>query len=177
MSQSCSETRIFYFSRSSLADDAEYARAVEHMTKLILGMFTTRKYRVLTSLYLLWRILDYAMLVALVATLFFNDDKATDFASVMSDNQWIFAVVALEVFYDVLEFIVKIWIVNRLSIYIAISLYALYGLAFYRYELLYLDEDNALVLILFGLRFVAFVFEELIDFCIDLVCHRMNVHV
>merc|ERR1712228_139283 len=124
----------------TIASDADFAQAVDYMTSLILGIFTTRKYRLLTSFYLLWRVLDYAMLTVIV-----------------------FSVISVEIFYDVLQFMVKIWILNRVSIFIGFALYGLYIFAF-TYHALW----NYLVYSLLIVRFIAFLFEEFIDYCIDL---------
>eukprot|EP01084_Bolivina_argentea_P278247 475268_1 len=166
------ETRIFYFNRkrrNPKENDLSYAEAAQHFTNLILAMLTTRKYRLLTSFYLLWRVLDYGMLVALVAALFFTGDTKK-FDSIIWNNIFIFLVVGLEIFYDVLEFIVKIWLLNRVSIYIGFALYILYGAAF-SYPNFSGNTKNIwdpLVIWLLSLRFAAFIFEEVIDFCIDL---------
>ncbi len=76
-------------------------------------------------------------------------------------------VVAIEIFYTVLESMVKIWILNRVSIYIGFIMYCLYLVALC--DVMYGD---ILVTTLFIARFVAFVFGTILDFCIDLELHR-----
>eukprot|EP00484_Ammonia_sp_Unknown_P012258 CAMPEP_0197079060 /NCGR_PEP_ID=MMETSP1384-20130603/213433_1 /TAXON_ID=29189 /ORGANISM="Ammonia sp." /LENGTH=391 /DNA_ID=CAMNT_0042517931 /DNA_START=356 /DNA_END=1531 /DNA_ORIENTATION=- len=162
------ETRIFYFRFDSkkTKTDRLYAEATQELMTLLLGMLTTRKYRLLSSFYLLWHILDMGVLFALVSTLFF-DGTPHRFVDVITDNILIFLVVALEIFYDVLEFLVKIWFINRVSLYIAFALYILYFLVlfpkWYQGEL-----GSVLVFTLFWIRFAAFICGTFIDYCIDL---------
>ena len=69
-------------------------------------MLTTPKYRKLTCLYLLTLLLDDAVFVALILTLFIGENSDQSLEEVLYGNIKLFAVVALEVFYDVCHLIV-----------------------------------------------------------------------
>eukprot|EP01084_Bolivina_argentea_P255239 429237_1 len=165
------ETRIFYFEYSGDKNqidsqpkyDRKYGEASDHLVKVMISILTTRKYRLLQSFYTLSRVLDYVMLASLILLLLLDNDY-DNFSHIIEKYWLIFMVIGLEIFYDVLEFIVKIWILNRLSIYIGVVLYILYFFALFVYE----KYTSTTVTVLFGLRFLAFVLEEATDYCIDL---------
>ena len=128
------------------------------------GMFTTRKYRFLWSLYLLSQLLDTTMLVLLVTSLFFpHESEGRPFDKILGDNWEIFFALALEIFLNVLETQVRIWILNRLSIYLHLTLYGLYAISFF-----IKDIWSTFVIALFFIRLFAFIVGTLIDFAIDL---------
>jgi len=147
------ETRIFFFEfvgvrdesdeahgasmaiDNVMADDVNYAEAAQHFTNLVLSMLTVRKYRLLTSFYLLWTILNQIMLVMLFGLLFYSGESKK-FMDVISDNFWIFVVLGIEIMYDVLEYTVKIWILNRVSVWIVGFICILYTVAFAQYGIL-----------------------------------------
>jgi len=176
------ETRVFFFEYvgvrdendeahgasmaidNVMADDVNYADAAQHFINLVLSMLTVRKYRLLTSFYLLWTILNQIMLVMLFGLLFYSGETKK-FMDVINDNIWIFVVLGIEIMYDVLEYTVKIWILNRVSVWIVGFICFLYGVAFAKYGILW---DNAEVLVLFSLRLISIFFSFVVDYCIDL---------
>lgn len=67
-------------------------------------MLTTPKYRKLTCLYLLILLLDNAVFVALLLTLFLGEDNADKtLDTIFIENVKLFSVVLLEIFYDVCQ--------------------------------------------------------------------------
>ena len=111
-------SRIFYFS-PTLNNNKPLKKAKSALTEHIIGLFstsnmlvqihshnykyikamlTTPKYRKLTCLYLLILLLDNAVFVALLLTLFLDD--------VFLENVKLFLVVLLEIFYDVCQYII-----------------------------------------------------------------------
>ena len=101
-------------------------------------------------------------LFALFGLLFYSGESKS-FITIISDHIWVFAVLGLEIFYDVLEFMVKIWMLNRVSVYIVAIICALYAVTFWWYGL----WSDVMVIIFFSLRLTAIVLEIVIDFCID----------
>ena len=131
------------------------------------GIFTTRKYRLLWSLYLLSKFLDVSMFWLLIVTLFFDGNGDIINVYDLFVKYWIiYLVVGFELSLSILEYNIKIWILSRLSIYIHTFIYILYILSFSVYNIW-----NRLTILLFGLRLIAFIIEEIIDFCIDLELH------
>jgi len=154
------ETRIFYF-RLTKEEWDNLDESMGELTNLFLILLTTQKYRVLSAFYLIFRLADNTMLLALVIAMFL--DMPTDnFVDILKENYIIFSVLAVESFYNVMQFTVRIWILNRISIYIGLLLFGLYAAAF-----TYLGSWNHLITILFILRFMFFFLEEVVDYCID----------
>ena len=146
-------------------DDVNYAEAAEHFIGLVLSMLTVRKYRLLTSFYLLWTIVNQLMLVMLFGLIFYSGDPSNPkFMTIISSHIWIFVVLGIEILYDVLEYTVKIWILNRVSIWIVAVICILYAVAFQVHGVL----DNTEVQVLFVLRLISIFFSYVIDYCIDL---------
>eukprot|EP01083_Nonionella_stella_P218456 783364_1 len=70
------ETRIFYFSSNNgrrTTSTQSFAETADYFAQLILRLLMTRKYRLLSSFYTFWHILDYTMILALILILFFGD--------------------------------------------------------------------------------------------------------
>ena len=76
----------------------------------------------------------------------------------------IFFVLAVEGFYDIMAYSVKIWIINRVSVYVGCILYILYAIFFYETGLF----DDKIVLALYFVRSFAFICEEFVDYFMDL---------
>ena len=162
------DTRIFYFltTRLDLVNVATNLDVVcDDLTGVFLHLLTTAKYRILNAFYLLFQMTDRIALVALFLNLFmgeaYKDRKLID---TIMDYPLVFLVLAYELFYDLMEFNVKIWILNRISIYVGILLFVAYFAVFVYYDFF----DKAIVVILFGIRLVAFIVEETVDYCMDL---------
>jgi len=128
----------------------------------LLDLLTVRKYRLLQALYLFFRITDNVMFVVLILSSIFN--------FVLSPQDWnfvtVFAVVGVELFYDILSFTTKIWIINRLGVYIGFILYIFYFIA------LYLLVVKWWVWVLLGLRFIVYLLESGVDYALDVEIHN-----
>eukprot|EP01084_Bolivina_argentea_P069353 126210_1 len=160
------ETRIFYFyhDQNDIPDDCSYSEAVTNLTTLILNMLSTRKYRILWSMYFAWHILDYGMLGSLIITsTLFWDTADQRFEDVIWQYKWIFFVFGIEAFYRSLKSFVQIWILNRVSLYIGIVLLSLYAITFTFYGFW-----TDLVQVLFCVRLIAFACADMVNFSIDL---------
>ena len=131
-------------------------------------MFTTRKYRFIWSFYLLSYYLDKTILVLLVTSLFIPIQEGNKYWDILGEYWSIFFVLAIEIFLNVLEYNIKVWLLIRLSIYLHLMLYVGYAVSF-AYE--FTDVEPAqlkFVIILYFIRFFAFILGQLIDFAIDL---------
>ena len=159
------ETRIFYFKACDFIND--YNLESNNLISIIINVFTTRKYRLLWSLYLLTKYLNKSILFALILSLFFGEMTDNDNIFDLLNQYWpIYTVVGIEISLNILNDMVKIWIINRLSIYIEIILYIMYS-----YSYIYCNVWNNVTIILISIRFSVFIVEELIDYSIDLELH------
>ena len=132
-------------------------------------MLTTPKYRLLQSLYLGFVILDDTIFVFLIIALFLDIQPETLYEALI--GKWaVFLVIAFEIFYDVLQLVVQMWLVSRVSVYIVSILYICYAIAFTFYKSERMWDDQLYVL--FFSRVAAFILEVLVDFCIDLELDR-----
>ena len=126
----------------------------------------TPKYRSLRAFYLSFHLLDNAILVSIILSLFTGAKTPLQFYRVLWRHCELFAVIALEVIYDVFEYYVHVWILNRVSLYFVLILYGLYC------TVLSLTKMwNATIFILLSFRFLSFLLETLVDFFIDLELH------
>ena len=103
------------------------------------------------------------MLVLLVTALFIPNSNDTVYWELLQHNWTVFFVLAIEIFLNVLEYNVRVWLLSRLSIYLHLSLYIGYAISFYGEEIW-----SPFVTILFFIRLFAFTLGTLIDFAIDL---------
>ena len=133
-------------------------------------MLTTPKYRLLQSLHLGFVILDDAIFVLLIVALFIEvQPEFNSLYEVLYAKWGVFLVIAFEVFYDILQLVIQIWLVSRVSVYIVIMLYISYAIAFSSYKKTMWDTQ---LYVLFFSRVGAFIIETLVDFCIDLELDR-----
>jgi hypothetical protein len=142
---------------------------------VILNILTTRGFRVLRSIYFLFRVLDNSIMVVLIILSLLQgklvQPKPSQYA--------IFSVIGLELFYDVMLNVSKYWGLQRLSFVIGLLLYALY------YGVLrWMDLDSDLLeekgeyqlcLMVVTFRLCAFLIEEMVDIGIDLCLHNVLV--
>ena len=145
----------------AMPEAATYDEAMEQLTALFLTMLTTEKYRKLSSFYFIFRLTDNTMLLALVVGMLMGDGD-NSLKGVFNRNIAVFGVLAVEFFYGVMEYTVRIWLLNRLALYIGFALYILYCMAFTYYRIW-----SPLVVILLGIRFIAFISEVSVDYAID----------
>lgn len=174
------DSRIFYFKPQTLSfdeenqliaqdrfHDIEEARnlaleeQVNRIRAMMLDILTTPKYRMLTTVYSVFRLGDNVVFISLMLCALFGFTLNNQ----ILQSTEVFAVVAIELFYDVMEYTTKMWFLNRVAPYIGLILYSLYSLAFY------LVHVNELVWGLLGIRFVFFFMENLVDYCIDVEIH------
>ena len=123
----------------------------------------TPKYRSLSAFYLTFFLLDHAILVSIILSLFTGQNSDLEFAGVVLRHWELFAVIALEVVYEVLEYNVRVWILNRVAVYFVLILYVLYVTV-----VTYNNMWDISVTVLLSVRFSSFVCELLVDFFIDL---------
>ena len=71
----------------------------------------TSRYRILSTLYILFRLLDSVILVVLVVNLLLTGDQET-LNEILHEHESIFIVLAAEGFYDVMEYTARLWILN-----------------------------------------------------------------
>ena len=137
-------------------------------------MLTTPKYRLLQSLYLGFVILDDTIFVFLIVALFL-DVAPKDIFEIFEERWLVLLVIAFEIFYDILQLVVQIWLISRVSIWIVVMLYISYAMAFTFLDIN--DEPigsawDCQLYVLFFSRVGAFFMETLVDFCIDLEVDR-----
>ena len=166
------DTRIFYFltTRLDLVNVATNLDVVcDDLTGVFLHLLTTAKYRILNAFYLLFQMTDRIALVSLFLNLFMaevnleQDYPHKELQNTVLQYKWGFLVLAYELFYDVMEYNVKIWILNRISIYVGILLFIAYFAVFVYYHFF----KYPIVVILFGVRVVSFIVEQAVDYCMD----------
>ena len=173
-------TRIFYFepdptyqSHSESKDNIiSLDDAAEEITDNINDMLMTPKYRSLSVFYLSFYLLDHAILVSIILSLFTGENSYLSFVAVFLKHAELFGVIALEAIYHVLEYNVRVWILNRVSMYFVFVLYALYC-AVITINTMW----NLSVIVLLSIRFASYLCELWVDSFIDLELHhdlRMN---
>jgi len=149
------ETRLFYFKMSATTKKGD-------IQECMLDLLTTRKYRLLQILYIIFRLTDNIMFIALIISTVLH----TDISELETSIILIFIVIGIELFYDLLNYTTKIWILCRLNIYLAVLFYISYATVFA------LVAVPKIVWILYGIRLGAFIAEEMMDFALDLEMHN-----
>ena len=130
------------------------------------GIFTTKKYRFLKSLYIISWFVDEGILAALLIATILQVPPGTASILIYVNNVALFTIVISEIIIDILEYRVKIWILNRLSIYIHVLFYILYAVVFTFQDTWY--ANNGVITALYTTRLVAFILEMIINYSIDL---------
>ncbi len=151
-----------------------YDTAVSTPAKdLIQNILTSPGFRLLTFMYLFFQLVDDSTFIAIVVSTIYHG--ATSSGSPSGDTYSLYFVIGLEIFYDILLAVNKYWILQRVSVFIALSLFVSYftilneirnneGMSDERYRTL-----TALLLF----RFFFFLFEECIDVYIDCSIHNI----
>jgi len=143
---------------------------------VVLNILTTPKFRALSALYINFRLIDNLVLVLIIVLSIIHGTVTSptprDFA--------LFSAIGLELFYDVMLTTNKYWVLQRLSFYIGIVLYAVYfGLVIWKMQNREYDEsayDSTTIISVLSIRLSAFVFEEAVDVAIDCSLHNELVH-
>ena len=130
-------------------------------------MLMTPKYRSLKAFYLSFHLLDHTILVSIILSLFTGANSYLSFSGVFLKHWELFSVIALEAIYNVLEYNVHIWILNRVSVYFVLTLYALYCIV-----VSYAKMWDTTVIVLLSVRFLSFLCELMVDLFIDLELHH-----
>jgi len=140
---------------------------VDAVQEGLLELLTTPKYRYLSSIYLLFRLGDKAMLLALVyCTL-----TGYVWQEELQQSLEIITVLTAEAAYEVLEMGARFWFMNRILPVVGLGLYAAYALVFWRIEEHSPDSFRSFVWLFLLIRLVSFVLELLADYCIDIEIH------
>lgn len=149
-----------------------------------MNLLTTPKYRSMGFMYVVFQLFDNLNLVLIVVLTVVDLEEPvqgtlTASASYIklsypSTAEYVLlGALGLELFYDVMLFTHRFWILQRLSIYVGVFLYAAYGVIIY---LNYLSGDYKtprefhIVLGVLVLRSTAFIMEECVDLMVDGVC-------
>jgi hypothetical protein len=160
------DNRIFAFNKSQAGDDASSSSNEQNV---ILDLLTTAKYRAMSAMYLIFRLLDNSsLLLIFILSIIDIDDLQKSFIPA-SDDIALLSTIGLEVFYDVMLYTHKYWILQRLSIHIGFVLYIFYPLivVWKSSNGDYKPHELQNVIIALSVRFSAFIFEECVDIAID----------
>jgi len=159
------DNRIFHLKKESGSPDINsqpsklsVSEAIDCLNNLV----TTAKYRAIYALYCLFRVIDYAVLIYFIYLLVT--------AGVKMERIVLYIVVALEIFYDVMESLTKLWPMERVKLFIAV---AFYGLYFWQFLSLFRPiEDYTQNWYLLTIRFIAFLLELGLDIALDTEIHN-----
>lgn len=164
------ESRIFFF---SVSREASLEEAIEDVESNLLTLLTLPKYRIFTSIYMIYRLIDNACLylllfIATKAYLFESHGNIIDFDNTTEVRNLVVISLAIgnEFVFTALENTSRLWIMQRMLPYIGLAIYGAYVLVFD-----YLAVPKTVWLIL-GFRFFGFVCEHLVDFFIDIEIHH-----
>ena len=164
------DTRIYYFQSNDmdLLDNGEKLdQVIDEITDTLLHLLTTTKYRILNAFYVLFGMIDQLSLWSLVSMTFYNSHNGSTLFQDVIETYWmVWLVLLIELLYTLMEYTVKIWILNRISVYIGIVLFILYASAFAYHDIW--DASGGWVEALFCLRAFAFIMEISVDFSLDL---------
>jgi len=162
------DNRIFHFSRNPLNPSEERKGYPNFRPKDAIGclnnLLTMPKYRALFGLYSLFKITDYLIFIVFLFTtveVVFGDLAAASYKLII-----LLAVIGIELFYDVMGTLTKLWFIERLKFFIAIALYIVYTILFVA------NEVSLWKWILLAIRFGAFILELILDIAIDMEIHN-----
>jgi len=137
-------------------------------------------FRLYQLIYLIFKAIDYGIFLVLIiasVTEFIIENYNIMFVAV-------FIIIGTEMFYDVINFLTKIWLINRLSPIIVVVIYICYSVAFYFMttansgditDFLKCFSQFWLLWLLLGIRFVSFLLEIIVDYLIDRQLHNVLV--
>jgi len=174
------DNRIFHFKKEISDGDPELGSVstaqinnsfsstltINEAVDCLNNLLTTPKYRGIFSLYGLFKVIDYAVLLYFVYVL-----VSTAFEDGIEDKTIpLYLLISLEVFYDVMESTTKLWPMERLKFFTSVAFYLLY-LSQFIYLFLPL-MDYWLYWMLLGVRFLAYVLDLGIDITLDTEIHN-----
>ncbi len=160
------DNRIFAFKRQA-SDDASSSSNEQNV---LLNLLTTPKYRAMSVMYIIFRLLDNINLLLIIVLSIMN----VGFTIPTPAQAALLSTIGLEVFYDVMLYTHKYWILQRLSIYIGIVLYFVYAvtIAWKNSNGGYTLHELHTVIVVLSIRFFSFIFEECVDIAIDGELHN-----
>jgi len=158
--------RIYCFERT----EHQYELYTSVEQNIFLNLLTTPKYRSMSAMYMIFRLLDNLFLLTIIVLSIINGaltlPSATDLALISA--------IGLELIYHIIFQTSKYWFLERLSFYIGIVSYMIYiSLVLWKYntgEFIY--EDFSLVIMVIAARFIAFILEVCVDIAIDAELHN-----
>jgi len=161
------DNRIFAFKKQQIGDNLISSLDEQN---LLLSLLTTAKFRIMGFLYSGYHLVDNTLFLLIIIMSILNNGLRLPTDSETA----LFAAIGLEGFYDVMLFTHRYWILQRLSIYIGCVLYIAYftivGLTSTYGDII--KDYHELVWIVLGVRFGAFILEELVDIAIDIELHN-----
>jgi len=162
------DNRIYAFLIKNPQQPTDGSSSVEQ--NLLLNLLTTPKYRSLSAMYMAFRLMDNLSFLSIIVLSIINGALTQPTEA----NLALFSAIGLELFYNVILQTTKYWILERLSIYIGIVLYIIYGfvIALKNMNGEYTPEDLQLVIGILGARFISFIFEEFVDIALDGALHN-----
>jgi hypothetical protein len=157
------DNRIFFFQDTTNDYASEdWEKLFNHYSNGIQHLLTIPKYRLIEAIYTIYKLADYLLFIYLVVT-GINHFITNNFHF---KYYIIFSVIIIELFYDIMGYTTRIWILNRLSVAIGIMLFVLYYLSF-----LYAKSDFTSYIAL-SIRLGIYILEVITDYCLDLEIHN-----
>jgi len=166
------DNRIFAFEKDfrSIDNDSDASSSSKEQN-LILNLLTTPKFRAMSFMYIFFRLLDNISLLAIIVLSIIKGKLITDPSPA---TLALLSTLGLELFYDVMLQTSKYWILERLSIYIGIVLYGVYG-AIIKAKQINGDlkgDDLWTVVGILLIKLGSFLLEEFVDIAIDGQLHN-----
>jgi hypothetical protein len=161
------DNRIFAFEKKQASDDASSSSSEQNV---LLDLLTTPKYRAMSAMYIIFRLLDNISLLLIFVLSIMNNGF-----TIPTSAEWaLFSAIGLEVFYDVMLYTHKYWTLQRLSIHIGIVLYCVYAVivAWKHSNGDYTPNELHTVIVVLSIRFFTFIIEECVDIAIDGELHN-----
>jgi len=159
------DNRIFHFRKeidSGEVNAAPRTLRSQDAIDCLNDLVTTSKYRAIFGLYFPLRFIDYAVLIYFSYALLTTEYHMNKIP--------LYTIVALEIVYDVMESVTKLWPMERTKFFVAVTFYGLYFSQFI-YIFLPFESYRLYWILLIG-RFVAFVLELGLDIALDTEIHN-----
>ncbi|ETO14000.1 hypothetical protein RFI_23368, partial [Reticulomyxa filosa] len=149
----------FYFRPENVTD---FEDRFNLYSNCLQNLLTTPKYRLIQLVYILFKLTDNISFLALVIA------SISSYSITKQDKNYIFvfAVVGVEVFYDVMNFTTKVWFLHRVSILIGAILYVVYAILFHRLGIPWI------LWTVYFVRLISYILECLTDFALDYEIHN-----
>ena len=160
----------FYSRAEAIVADKSSSSSSSPEQNILLNMLTTPYFRALSMIYILFRIFDNTALVVIVVISIIENKLAIPSSSTIA----LFGTVGLELFYDVMLNVNKYWPLQRLSFFIGLVLYFMYfTIVLTKHATGELsNRELHITAIVLAVRFVTFLFEEMVDVAIDCCLHN-----